>query len=296
MKTIASAVCILTLAMTAACGSDSESKSSAADSASRPYLKGVTANETLASKVPDEFADGIVEATDPSYPPSNFIDENGDQVGYGNDLTDAIVAVLDIPIKRERVDFASIIPGIEAGRYTTSRFNITEERLQKFDMVSVTTLGTSLLTKANNPGGLDLDDLCGQSVGVEAAGEQATVTLPTWDKACKSAGKPGIDFQTFPGSDETILAVKSGRVDGAVMETFIVGYAAKQDSSVEVVESSDARGEWGFAFEKGSGMAQLFGQAINELIESGVYADVLDEWGVADIAITEVHVNGEPLA
>jgi polar amino acid transport system substrate-binding protein len=252
------------------------------------------ADPALQAKVPDAYRDGLVAVYDPQYPPSYFINESGEMVGYVLDFQKIISTKLGIKSKAEQAKFAAIIPGILGGRYHTSYFHDTPERREKMDFVDVHRTGTVVMVRAGNPDGLDLDKLCGHTVGVTSGGQQQLELLPRLQKKCEEGGKPAIKELAFSGLNEGSLAVRSGRTQGWLGDAPSVGYIIKQtNGAFSTTPTADLSGYSGFAFKKGDPMAPLVKEALSALIKDGTYRKVLEDWHMAGMALDAPLLNGK---
>lgn len=249
---------------------------------------------TLQARVPDAYHNGLVAVYDPQYPPSYFIDDSGKMVGYVLDFQDAIATKLGIANTAEQAKFASIIPGILGARYHASYFHDTPERREKMDFVDVHQTGTVVMVRAGNPDALDLNELCGHSVGVASGGHQQLELMPKLQKECSDRGEPAIEELAFSGLNEGSLAVRAGRVQGWLGDAPSVGYIVKQTGNVfETTPTPYLTGYSGFAFKKGDPIVPLVRDALAGLIEDGTYAKVLADWHMESMALEAPLVNGE---
>lgn len=256
---------------------------------------GVEVDTKAAALVPEKYRNGVVVVGDPQYPPADMLDEKGKEVGYAVDLAEAIGTVLGIKVENKRTGFDGIIPGMQAERYDFSLFNDTEERRATLDFVDLTSSGSSLLTLKGNPSKLDINDLCGATVGAAKGSAQATVVPEQLSRECKEAGKEAVHVETFPGANDAVLAVKSDRVQGAIVDTFLAGYVNKQGQGLEKTGDAVGKGLWGIGLTKGSPLVKPFAAGLQSLIDSGAYSKILEKWGVQDVALPAALVNGEPV-
>ncbi len=251
-------------------------------------------NPTLQAQVPEAYKSGLVAVYDPQYPPSYFIDEAGKMVGYVLDFQEALTAKLGIASRAEQAKFAGIIPGILGGRYHTSYFHDTPERREKMDFVDVHRTGTVVMVKAGNPDGLDLNELCGHTVGVGSGAHQQLELMPKLQKECSDRGKPAIKEMAFSGLNEGSLAVRTGRVQGWLGDAPSVGYIIKQTENVFATTPTPyLTGYSGFAFPKGDPIAPVVRDALGALIKEGSYIKILQDWHMESMAIDAPLLNGK---
>ena len=85
-------------------------------------------------------------------------------------------------------------------------------------MVSYFKAGTQWVTQKGNPKGINPDDACGKTVGVQKATVQADVDLPKRNKACTDAGKPEIKALVDADQAKVTASVQSGKADAMLVD------------------------------------------------------------------------------
>jgi polar amino acid transport system substrate-binding protein len=255
------------------------------------------ADPALAAQVPASVkSDGkLVFGTDASYPPNEFTGPDGTTIiGMDVDLGTAIAQKLGLTAEFRNSSFDGILPGIAATTYEAgmSSFSINDERIKVVDMVSYYTAGTSVGVRSGNPDGVNADDLCGKSVGVQRGTVQVD-DLAARNKACTSAGKPAITVSEFQLQTDVNLALASGRVVAMLADSPVVGYAAKQtNGQIEALGAPYDAGPYGIALAKNQGdFAKGVQGAVQSLIDDGTYKTILDKWNVGNGAITTSEIR-----
>jgi len=191
--------------------------------------------------------------------------------------------------------FATIIPGLKAGRYDLgmSSFTDTKDREKTVDFVTYFNAGTSFFVKASGgPAVNTLDDLCGHHVSVEKGTTQQD-DATAQDGKCKSAGKPGVDVQVYPDQNATNLALSSGRADVSMADSPVAAYQVKQSGGqFKLSGQSYGAAPYGIAIPKGNGMAKPILDALKQLMSNGTYLSILQKWGIQAGAISNPQING----
>ncbi len=194
--------CVVTVA---ACGSsNSSSSSSSASSAAAPASSSTstssastgTGNAAVEALVPSAVKSKgtLTVAADASYAPDEFIGPDGHTVvGMDADLSKALAAEMGLKANVVNATFATIIPGLAAGRYDmgASSFTDTLAREKTVDFVDYAHVGESFYTKA--AGGVSIGsiaDICGKTVSVES-GTTEEADAKTQSGKCTKAGKAG---------------------------------------------------------------------------------------------------------
>jgi polar amino acid transport system substrate-binding protein len=151
------------LVVVVGCGSSSGTGSADPASSSDAGVFGVTEDPLIAAGVPQAIASkgSIVVAADATYAPNEFIaPKSSAVVGMDADLARAIGAVLSLKFEVANSTFATIMPGLQSGKYDLgmSSFTDTKERERVVDFVTYFSAGTSFYTKASGAG-LDISGL-----------------------------------------------------------------------------------------------------------------------------------------
>lgn len=286
---VATAVALPLLALLAACGSDTDNKSSApapsmaADSKAAGLLPGsIKSSKVLRVAIPT------------NEPPTQYYKEGTKEMtGINPDIARLIGDALGVEVQIEVANFDSIIPGLAAGRYdmTVSSMTPTSERMKVLNFVDYLSIGNSIAVAKGNPVGIkDEHGLCGKRVGFLTASYQLTTHVPKYNKEC--AGKGGKDIATYQYQDtrQAISALTSGRLDAVLADSPIVGYAATQNPQIEVVANYGVD-PVGVGMPKASGLIDAVGPAVAAVIKSEGYAKVLKTYGIESAAITDARVN-----
>lgn len=254
----------------------------------------VEVNEALRAQVPEAYGYKMVGVYDPQYPPSYFIDEQGEMAGYVLDFQHAVAERLGVESVAEQAKFASIIQGVLSNRYNFSYFHDTPERRERMDFVDVHQTGTVVMVKSGNPSGVDLHQLCGHKVGVASGAHQQLELMPKLQEECANKGESEIQEMVFSGMNEGSMAVMTGRADAWLGDSPAVGYIIKQTGDVfETTPTPHVTGYSGFAFAKNDPMATVVLETINTMVQDGSYLDILKDWHMESMALEAPLLNGE---
>ena len=283
----------LAAAALAACGDSSSSSTTTSTAASGSTT--ATKNASVAAQVPSKYqGQPLTVATDASYPPMESIGGDGKSViGADADLANAIATTMGLTATLQNAGFDGIIPGIQAGKYDLgmSSFTDTKEREKTVDFVTYLTAGTSFYVTTAKPANVNsLSDHCGLTVAVEKGTTQQD-DAQAQAKKCPSGKK--LTVLIFPDQNGANLALSSGRAQVGMADSPVAAYAVKQ-SGGKFKLSGVAYGTapYGIAMAKNSGLTKPVVSALNALIASGVYASILNKWGLSSGAIKQPVVNG----
>jgi polar amino acid transport system substrate-binding protein len=305
-RTMISAVVACALATTlVACSTGSESdstdpSSSGSDSAPN-LLEGLDTtaefDADIAAGLPEDVADAgeLTVGTDATMAPKEFLDDDGKTFrGVDIDFTYAIGNVLGIKMNFVNAGFDTLLPGVQNGRYdfVASSAAPTLEREAVVDFVSIDRSGETLLVQADSADTIEsIEDLCGRPAGA-IKGSLQVEDLTEQSTKCEAAGDDAIEINVYPSASEVNLSLSSGRVDVAFLDTPTSAYqAANSDGDLVTTGPIYRAGLEGVFMQKDGGLAEPVAEAVNALIASGTYQEILEKWGLGDSAIETAYVN-----
>lgn len=265
-----------------------------ASSGDEKPLPNVKKQADIAALVPSSIRENgsitIVMTT--SSPPAHFTTSEGMR-GLDHDLAISIAKVLGLKPKVVGVPIDQVIPGLQAHRYdvVVSQFKPTVARGKVLDFVDYAQSGTNLGVLQGNPKELTPENLCGAMVGVQKGSSQAVGLVPELSKKCSQNGHEPIQKKTFRDSTTALLALRSHRVDGVLIDSPVMGYAAKQAKQVTIAGDPLKANPVGIGALKNSGLAKPIQRALQYLKQSGAYKKVFENWGMNANEIPDFTIN-----
>ena len=239
----------------------------------------------------------VIVAADASYAPNEFIGSDGHTVvGMDADLAKAIFPLLGLKVNVVNATFATIIPGLTAGKYDVGMSSFTDDkaREKQVNFVDYFEAGTSFFENAKGgPKVTNLASICGLSVAVEA-GTTELADATTQSKACTKAGKKAVNVLSYPTQSAANLALKGGKAQISMADSPIAAYQVKQAAGAfKLVGQSYGVAPYGIAVPKSDGtLDQAILAALKDLEKNGQYAAILKKWGVTPGADNHPVLNG----
>ncbi|WP_431936556.1 transporter substrate-binding domain-containing protein [Micromonospora sp. RP3T] len=294
------------LAATAACGGAATGGATDEIKPVSVTIDGVGPVETdkaVAAKVPSDVRGRgtVTVATNAPYQP--FVDfkveGRTDQfVGLDPDLFQAASARLGLTATFTQQPFDGLVPGLQAAKYDAIAGGITDkkERQQVATFVDYSASGTGFLVAAGNPLGVKtVADLCGRTVAVQKASNQAK-NLATYAKE-SCAGRP-LEIKEYPENPQAVQALIAGNVQVvAATRVNLVETAGSLAGKAELVDDPSSPNGWlaspnGFGFLKANKeLAEAYRAAVQSLIDDGTYGKILARWKQTPIAIDKATVD-----
>lgn len=260
-----------------------------------PYdISNVTVDEAAVALLPDDIAErGTLRVgVNPEYPPNEYKNAQGEIVGWGVDLAEAVAAKLGLTIEWEDAGFDTIIPKIQGGGLDmgSSSFTDNPERQKSVDFVNFYEAG--VLWAAPLGAEVDPDDACGKKVAVQSTTFQHTDELPEKSAACEAAGKEPIEILPYETQAEATNAVVQGAAEAFTADSPVTLYAiSKLSDQIGPSGRTFDVAPYGYPLPKDSELTAAIQAALQSLMDDGTYMDILTYAGVEDGAISQATIN-----
>jgi polar amino acid transport system substrate-binding protein len=267
----------------AACGDDDE------DSAGSSNEPAATATEAADACDPAGLelkTDGVLTVgTDkPAYPPYFEDDDPSNGKGFESAVAYAIADELDL----DRVEWtvvpfnASFAPGPKDFDFDINQISITPKRAERVDFSDpyyTAPQAVIALKSSDAANATSLADLEDAKLGVQIG----TTSLDAVMETIQPSSQP----QVFNDSNDTVRALKNGRVDAIVTDlptAFFITAAQVPGSKIVGQFAAPGGDRWGLLLEKGSSLTQCVNQALAKLRSTGELQRLQDRWMGGDAA------------
>ena len=254
MKKLLAAVLALTMLLAlAACGSGNSDTNTASGSA-----EGKTV---------------VTVATSPDFPPFESLD-GSEVVGIEVDILQAITEKLGMEMKLEQMDFESVIPGVQAGKFDIgmSGITITADRQKNCDFTQPYFLASQAIVVTP-----DSDITCKANL------EGKTVSVQTGTTAEEYCMENGYEVLAFAANNDAAAALTSGKAAAWVVDNE-VGVALAEQQGLVVLDEAMTSEPYAYAFAKDSALTAQFDEALGELLADGTVAAIFEKYGVLYVA------------
>lgn len=162
---------------------------------------------------------GVLEmATNPTLPPLQYIDSEGQLKGMRIELGEDIAKRLCLKPHYTRIEFSAMVPGLKGGRWDMINTGIffTPERAKIMSMIPYESQAISVSVRpADAASFTKVEDLAGKSVGVEIGGFEED-TLRNMSKKLVAEHLKPIDIHTFDNFTVAFQALRAGQMSAVV--------------------------------------------------------------------------------
>jgi polar amino acid transport system substrate-binding protein len=284
MRTILVVSLIAIAGAIAACGSDdSSTTSTSASTAAQKPAANACDKASLDLQTPGTLTVGTDK---PAYPPYFEDDKPTNGKGFESAVAYAVAQQLGFAqgeVKWKVVPFnSSYAPGPKKFDFDINQISITPKRAEHVDFSQpYFTAPQAVVAAKGSPaiGATSLADLAKAKIGVQVG----TTSLDAVNASIKPSSQP----QVFNDSNDTVRALKAGRVDAIVVDLPTAFYlTAAEIPGSKIVGQFQAPGgdRWGLLLAKGSKLTTCVNQALAKLQSAGTLKSLQDRWMGGDAA------------
>jgi len=233
------------------------------------------------------------------YPPMSFLPtENADpadRVGFDIDIATAIADELGLEVVFQQESYEQYLPSLATGRLDVvqSAMQDLETRRETADFVDYMMTGPQLFTTVDRTDLKGLEDLCGGSVVLDTGdvGYRDALAVAS-EKVCDEP----ITVIDAAGTADALLQLDQGRADATIRGAEAVRFLAEDGKYMGVGEPLTSI-PVGIAVDlENTALRDAIAAALQTLIDNGTYAEIGERWGLSDLLLTEVTINGAPVA
>jgi polar amino acid transport system substrate-binding protein len=224
-----------------------------------------------------EGLETVVIATDATWPPMEFVDENTKEiVGFDVDLMKEIANAAGFNVEFKNTAWDGIFAGLAADKYDAvmSSVTITEERKKEMDFSKpYINAGQILVVQKSLKDVTVLEDLKGKTVAAQI-GTTGSFEIEKVE---------GVKLKTY---DEIGLAFEdlvNGRIDAVVADTPVAADYALQNESykkiLKIVGKPFTDEYYGIAVRKGNKeLLDMFNDGLDKVLNTKTYEDIERKW------------------
>ena len=215
----------------------------------------------------------LVVATSTDFPPFESL-EGGEVVGIEVDILKKVAEKMGMELDLQQMDFDSVIPGVQAGKFDVgmSGITVTDKRKENVDFSSVYFMAAQAIVVPADSGITGKADLEGKKV----SGQTGT----TAEEYCMGNG---YEVLAFTANNDAAAALTAGKVDAWVVDNE-VALAMAPELGLTVLDEAMTSEPYAFAFQKGSEWVSPFNEALDALLADGTVEQIFQQYGVTYIA------------
>jgi polar amino acid transport system substrate-binding protein len=243
----------------------------------------IAATSAFAQDLPDLGGREITVVTENAYPPLQFIDAEGNAVGWEYDFMAEAAERLNATVAYENTSWDAMIPAVSEGQYDMGMTGITirDDRKEVVDFSEpYMTSQMVMLVRGDEDRFTDAASFAANEDLLAAAQAGTTPFYVTVYEVLDGdeANPRIIRFETFGAGLE---ALRTGDVDMVLSDsTGANGYVAASDGGLKIIGEPMGTEEFGFIFPKGSDLVEPINAAIESMRADGTLDALNQKWFV----------------
>ena len=225
-------------------------------------------------------SDTYIVAMEPTFPPFDTTDENGELDGFDVDLMNAIAEDQGFEIEWTQLGFDGLIPALESKQIDiiASGMWASPERAKIVDFsTTYYDSGLVLAVKVDNNTITGADSLTSDMKVAAQIGTSSADLVQQWEKDGKIA-----EAKIYDKVNEAVMDLQNGTVDALLNDKPVTTeYMSKQPDKIKIVGDILNEESYGFAVNKeNKDLLDMINAGLQNVIDNGTYDQLLAKWGL----------------
>lgn len=253
----------------AGCGGTSETGSAGSGT--------VSASSDLLATIQDRGT--MVFATEGTWSPWTFHDEDGNLTGYDIEVARGIAERLGVEAEFAEGEWDGLLAGLDSGRYDTmaNGVSVTEERGEKYDFTEPYAYNRIVVITLGDSDIASLEDLSGKTT--------ANTLGSSYAMLAESYGATNTGVDDF---NQTIQLLEAGRIDATLNDEVVIYDYMQQhpDANLKIAAESEDPTHVAFPLrreEATAGLLDAMNEAIQDMRDTGELAELSNQFFGMDI-------------
>lgn len=206
------------------------------------------------------------------YPPFNFVDDDGEIIGFDIDIATEIANRIGVEPNPITSDWDGLIAGLEGGNFDTivGSMAITDDRLERVNFTNPYYYDGAQLFVKGDSGINSIEDFEDGNIGV--------VVGTTFEAALMEL--ENVNIKNYQSDVDNMQDLDMGRLDGMVTAKFVGMYSALEND-MDIVPAGEPLYIEEIAIpvrKDDEELLEAMNSALAEMIEDGTYAELSEKW------------------
>ncbi len=218
----------------------------------------------------------LIMATNATFPPYEY-KEGKDIVGIDAEIAGLIADKLGLELEIADIEFGSIIPGVQKGKYDIGMagMTVTDERKEMVSFSDSYAKGVQVVIVTEDSGITSIDDLEGKKIGVQ---EATTGDIYASDTP-ENGGFGEENVTKYANGNLAVEGLKAGKVDCVIIDNEPAKAYVKANEGLKILDTSYTDEDYAIAFNKDNAELQKkVNDALKELIADGSVQKIIDKY------------------
>ena len=217
-------------------------------------------------------AETLTMGTNASFPPYEYVDDNGKIVGIDAEIAQAIADKLGMKLEIKDMEFDSLIPAVKSKSIdlVLAGMTVTEERKQSVNFSDSYSTGVQVVIVKEGSDIKTVDDLKGKKIGVQAG--------TTGDAYCSDDfGEENV--KQFSNGSLAVAALANGQVDCVVIDNEPAKNYVAANSGLKILDTEYVTEDYAIAISKDNDdLLKKVNDALKELKDDGTVDKIVGKY------------------
>ena len=235
----------------------------------------------FAQDLPDLAGKEIVIVTENAYPPLQFLDKDGNQIGWEYDAIAELSKRMNFTVKYENISWDAMIPAVSEGQYDMGMTGITirDDRKEKVDFSDPYMRSEMVMLVKGDESRFTDAKTFGANAELLIAAQPGTTPFYTSVYEILDGDEANPRIKLFETFGATVEALKAGDVDLVLTDgTAGAGYVEASGGALKIVGDKLGVEDFGFIFPKGSDLVAPMNAGIAALKADGTIDALNKTW------------------
>ena len=231
--------------------------------------------------LPDLEGREIVVVTENAYPPLQFLDGNGDAVGWEYDAMAEIATRLNATIVYENISWDAMIPAVSEGQFDLAMNGITirEDRMDVVDFSDKYMTSEMVMMVRGDEDRFDNSASFAADDDLLMAAQPGTTPFYVGVYSVLDGDEANPRIKLMETFGATVQALRTGDVDLVLTDgTAGNGYVEASDGGLKIIGEKLGTEDFGFIFPKGSDLVDPINAAIADMTADGTIEALNTKW------------------
>lgn len=214
----------------------------------------------------------LVMGTNATFPPYEFVDDNGKIVGIDAEIAQAIADKLGYKLEIRDMEFDSLLTAVDSGSidFALAGMTVTDERLLSVNFSDTYATGVQVIIVKEGSSIASVDDLAGKTIGVQSG--------TTGDIYCTDEfGQDNV--KQYANGALAVAALNNGQVDCVVIDNEPAKNFVKANAGLKILDTEYAVEDYAAAIAKeNTELLEKFNKALKELKEEGKIDEIIKKY------------------
>ena len=214
--------------------------------------------------------------TSPDFPPFENLNGDGSVTGIEIDILNQVCEELGWTLEINQMDFDSVIPGVQAGKFDlgVSGITVTEDRKKNALFTSVYCMAAQAIVV-----------LEGSDITCKADLEGKAVSVQTGTTAESFCTEQGYDVKSFQANNDAQSALINGKVDAWVIDDLtaadmVATYEKSNPGVLVILDEAMTSEPYAFAANlEDQELVDQINSVLDKMIEDGTVAQIFEDNG-----------------